>query len=219
VYRHTLPVLVAGLLSLASGAAWSQARIIGVVTDPSGAAVAHGFVEALPRIYPDSGGTAGDRINPWTPTDDAGRFSISVPAGRYRIRAKDEANGYPDPSYWLNADATAIFPEISVGAEDVLGVRVVLGLKGGVLSGELIDQASRSPIVRGKITLRDARNPVAFVEVFSDKSGRFQLAIPSKPITISGSAAGYAATNFAGGAEVTLSAGEHREIVVELQHH
>ncbi|HEY6766845.1 MAG TPA: carboxypeptidase-like regulatory domain-containing protein, partial [Candidatus Sulfotelmatobacter sp.] len=136
----------------------AQARVTGIVTDSSGAPVSRAFVEALPISTSAAAATVGDRLNPWMPTDADGRFSLSVPPGRYRIRAKDEADGYPDPVYWLNADPKAIFPQVTVGAKGIPDIHVVLGSKGGVLSGELVDQGSRSPVPKGKITLRDASN-------------------------------------------------------------
>ena len=198
--------------------AWAQMTITGVVIDSSGAVPAHAFVEAIPRTSDGGKGTVGDRLNPWTPADVHGRFTISLPPGRFKIRAKDEADGYPDPSYWLNADPTAIFPEIIVDQKSIPNVRVILGRKGGVLDGEVLDLQSRGAVSGGKVTIRDAQNADAYVEVFTDASGHFRFTVPNKPLFISVTTAGYKTTAFAKGGEVVLSGGEHRSIVLELQH-
>jgi hypothetical protein len=109
-----------------------------------------------------------------------------------------------------------VFPEVTVGQEAISGVRVVLGKKGGVLEGRLRDSATLLPIPKAKITIRDARNPEAFVEIFTDKAGHFQYTVPSKPIQIVATAAGHIAAFYANGAELTLSEGEHRAVDLDL---
>jgi Carboxypeptidase regulatory-like domain len=209
-------LLIAVAIHLAQGISSAQEKVVGTVTNSEGASVAGSLVGAFPSASKPDGSVVGDRPNPWATTDADGKFTISLPPGHYRIRAKDEADGYPDPIYWLNADPTAKFPEITVETKDVSDVHVVLGKRGGVLSGELIEQGSHAPIAKGKVTIRDARNANAYVEVFSDKGGHFRFTVPSKPLAVSASAAGYQAASFAGGAAITLLSGEHEEIVIEL---
>jgi hypothetical protein len=136
--------------------------------------------------------------------------------GRYKFEAKNEVDGYPDPVFLLNSDETATFPELTVSDKDISDVRVTLGKRGGVLEGELVDQQSREPVRRGKITIRDARNADAYVEVFADQAGHFRFAIPGKPVVISATAPGHKATKFENG-ELMLSGGQHHTIVVELE--
>jgi hypothetical protein len=57
--------------------------------------------------------------------------------GRYRIRGKDELDGFPDPTFWLSTDPKAKFPEISVIDEDVTDVNVVLGSRGAIVYGSV----------------------------------------------------------------------------------
>jgi hypothetical protein len=163
-------------------------------------------------------GTVGNSPNPWIQADSRGRFGISVSPGRYKISARDDVDGYPDPAYWLNADPTAIFPEVTIGQKDVANLRVVLGKRGGILAGEVIDQTARKPIPNGKVAIVDARNKGAYVEVFADAYGQFQFTVPSKLVLVSATAPRYKAAAFAAGAGVTLSGGEHRQIVFELEH-
>jgi hypothetical protein len=205
---------VLGLL----GSALTQANVTGVVKDASGGIVAHAFVEAVPRSSTADRGTVGDVMNPWIPADEMGNFSVTLRPGRYVIRAKDEADGYADPVYLLNADPTAVFPEITVAQGNVSRVTVLLGRKGGMLEGRLLDRESHTGIVHGKITIRDLRNPDAYVEVFSKAGGIFRFVVASKPVTVSASAAGYKPAPYDSGAELTLSGNERRDITLTLEH-
>jgi hypothetical protein len=105
---------------------------------------------------------------------------------------------------------------VSVNQSDVSDVRVVLGARGGVLKGELLDDITGQPIPKGKVTISDARKRGAFVEVSTGRTGHFRFAVPSKPVQIQATAPGYAVTNYQSGAEVILSGGEEREITILL---
>ena len=186
--------------------------VTGVVTDADGSEVANAYITAMAT----DGSSGGDLS--WVHTDTHGRFRIALKPGRYLIRAKDEASGYPDPNFLLSADPIASFPEIVVDQADILGVRVRLGSKGGVLEGDVRDQETQSPVTQAKVTIRDARKPDVFVEVFSDKTGHFQFTVPKKPIQILATAPGYTTTYFGTGEALTLSGGERRSVVIELKH-
>ena len=213
--------LVAALVATAAlvismHSAVSGATVSGVVTNSMGSEVAHASVEAIPTGN-GKGGTVGDRPGTWKQTDDHGRFVLTLPPGRYRVSAKDEAGGYPDPVFMLNSDSTANFPEVSVERGDVSDVRVKLGRMGGVLDGKVSDAKTGDPIPHGKVTIRDARNEGAYVDVFADAGGHFQFTVPIKPLVISASADGYATTS-TGPAPLILSEGERRNIRLELKH-
>lgn len=203
---------------LTSGrATGAEVTVSGTITDSTGSEVAHALVQALPRGGNAQGGSVGNRPSPWIQGDSHGRFKIRLSSGSYKIHAKDDVDGFPDPVYLLNSDSTATFPEITVGQNDISDVRVLLGKRGGILVGELIDQDSRGPVPHGKVTITDARNASAYVEVFADDNGRFEFPVPSKPLLLSAAAAGYKTASFGGGTEQTLSGGERREIVLELK--
>jgi hypothetical protein len=181
-----------------------------------GSGVANASVEAMPILSKSSGGSTAQFT--WVTADNRGRYRISLSPGKYEIRAKDEADGYPDPNFLLSADPSANFPEISVEEADVSGIRVSLGAKGGVLEGDLRNEATQGTVPKGKVIIRDARTPEVFVEVFADTTGHFQFTVPHKPILISATAPGYAKTSFADGEELTFSEGERRSIIIELKH-
>jgi Carboxypeptidase regulatory-like domain len=104
----------------------SDGSVLGVVTDVNGSVVAGASVTAVPV---EEGGNGGDLA--WVHTDNGGGFRLLLKPGRYVIRAKDEADGYPDPSFLLCSDPRANFPQVSVEGLDVSDVRVVLGTRGG----------------------------------------------------------------------------------------
>lgn len=186
--------------------------IAGVVIAPDGIAVPTASVEAV-RLPGDKDDLTANQLR-WTQTDNEGRFRLTLAPGRYEIRAKDEMGGYPDPNFLLSSDPSTAFPVINVDGRDLSDIKVRLGAKGGILEGELLDRATRSPVAKGKVTIADARNPQIFVEVFVGKEGRFRFAVPNKPVKISGSAPGYLVASF--GQTITLAGGEHRQVTLDL---
>lgn len=194
-------------------------RVRGRVVRPDGNPVAHASVEVHPIARPRKRGVAGDSPgNPWIAADDSGHFDLVLAPGRYRIEAKDELDCFPDPTFWLNHDPKAKFPVVSVGNNDVSGVEVVLGRRGGILLGLVRDADTHKPIPNAMLRLQDARNSYAFAEISTNPAGRFQYTIASKPILISVMAQGYKMATVQNGAKVILSPGEHREIEIDLQH-
>lgn len=98
--------------------------------------------------------------------------------GKYIVRAKSEADGYPDPTFLLATDTGSASPEISVESSNVSGLAVTLGHRGGILEGIMLDKHTRAS-VSGKVVIRDAHKAEAFVEVSADSTGRFRFAVPA----------------------------------------
>ncbi len=184
--------------------------ISGTVTDMLGGPDASALVTAVPI-----GNAAGDVT--WSKVDDKGNFRLAVKDGRYIVRAKDEEHGYPDPTFLLSADAGAEFPDISVEGADLAGVRVVLGQQGGILIGQIVDSHNNRPVGGGRIIVRATQAPTQFVELTASKDGLFQFTLPHKPVRITSTADGYRTARYADGAELILSNGERREIVIPLE--
>jgi|SRR5579872_179056 len=208
--RYRVFVLTCGvLLILGPSVAQDSAAhtVTGIVTSADGSRVEGACVSALPT---ESNAGNSTCIN----TDQEGRFKLTLRPGKYQLRAKDESAGYPDPMFLLSADPTARFPEIVVGESDVSGVKVVLGLKGGILEGEVRDSSSGLPISGAKLTIADLNNPAAYVEVFSNKDGRFQFTVPGRPVSVSATARGYKPAEVQ---EFTVSAGQHRTLDISLE--
>lgn len=187
-------------------------KVTGTVVDADGAPVASARV----TVMAISGkGSAGQLLS--TAVDSNGKFQLALPPGRYVIRAKDEAQGYPDPNFLLSADPTARFPEITVQNTNIFGLKVILGAKGGLVEGLLRDNVTLQPIPNGKVVLRDATNPDIFVEITTDNHGRFAFVVPSKQILVTATAPGYLAMSLANARQLSLSGGERRDITIGLQ--
>jgi hypothetical protein len=208
LFAAIVPLLLVGLTPAGFS---SDHSILGVVTDINGSVVGSASVTAVPL---EESGSAGDLG--WVHTDNSGRFRLLLRPGHYVIRAKDEADGYPDPSFLLCSDSSANFPRVSVEGLDVSGVRVVLGTRGGVLEGDLRDALTQQPIPNAKVTIRDAHSPNAFVEVFADKTGHFRFTVPSKPIHLIATAEGHKEAQYEG-EPLILSGGQHRSVKIKLR--
>jgi hypothetical protein len=182
MYRHScratkLATIFFGLSTAFAprGVAQSDERnVTGIVTGAGGSNVEGACVLAL-RVEPSgSAGNVG-----CTPANRDGTFKIKLRPGRYVIRARGA--GYPDPNFLLSADPSSRFPEINVGGSDISGLNVVVGSKGGTLEGEVRDRTTGLPIRSAEITIRDAHDSKAFVEVFSDAAGHFRFTFQAGP--------------------------------------
>lgn len=214
-------LLFGGYVFCAISAAAGDAKVRGKVVDQDGAPVSHAYVEASPMLDDFDKGTvgiAGDRPNPWTAADDSGQFELVLAPGRYRIEGKAELRGFPDPTFLLNADPKAQFPVISVDHKHVGELKVILGRRGGILHGLVQDSDTHTAIFNAKVRIQDADNANAFVEVFTNRSGRYQYTVSGKPILISVDAKGYRALRVENDRAVVLAPGENREIDIALHH-
>jgi hypothetical protein len=201
------------ILFLNSVVAIAQAKLSGVVLDNSGNPVPVSVVEAVPVIQD---GLAGSFH--WTSTDQRGRFQLTLYKGRYQIRAKNESEGYPDPNFLLGSDPVALFPEVDVAGQDISGLEVRLGSRGGILEGDLREARTLRQIPNGKISICDIKRREVCVELSANESGHFQFTVPGRPVVVSAGATGYKTAPFDRGAPVTLSGGVRRQIEIELEH-
>jgi hypothetical protein len=103
-----------------------------------------------------------------------------------------------------------------VEESDLTGVPVAPGARGGILLGQLRDNANQQPIPKGKVTIRDAEGRDALVEVTTNEEDRFRFAGPSQPLQISAAAPGCLTSRYGKGRTLTLSPDERRSIVIEL---
>lgn len=194
-------------------------NVSGTVRNAEGNVLPHAYIQVRPLAEKHSTeGVVGNSSNSWIPVNISGRFQITLLPGHYLIKAKDEVDGYPDPSFWLNLDPSARFPKVTVEDKEISNVDIVLGRQGGILEGSVRDAITRQPIHGAKIRMQDPSNSYAYVEIFSDRDGRFKYTLPSKPVLISVTAAEYLPSAVENGAQITLSPGEHRNIGILLQH-
>src|SRR5258708_133901 len=110
----------------------SATNVGGTIRDALGNPLPHAHVTVIPQGKEIRGGVAADLHNRWTAANDKGEFQLNLAPGRYKIRAKAEVDGYPDPTFWLNTDPLVKFPEISVGEKDITGLEIKLAKQGGV---------------------------------------------------------------------------------------
>jgi hypothetical protein len=196
---------------------FAQLTISGKVVTSDSKPLDHAFVQARPA-FGHRGGTVGDHPgDPWVQIDGEGIFKLAVNPGRYRILAKSERDGYPDPTFFLNFDPTSVFPLVNVGGKSIAGAKVVLGRRGAFVEGTVRNASNHVAIRGAKVKFELVANSVAFVEVFTDANGRFQFAIPAKPIRVTVSANGFKEVAIDGGAGMALSSGERRTLLTELK--
>jgi len=207
-----LPVSLALLGFQASQIQTRTYKVSGVVLNAKGAGVTSARVSP---VLVSSEGSIGSTT--WVAVNDHAEFELHLKPGRYVIRAKDEAHGYPDPSFLLTRDEKARFPAVVVGESDISGVTVRMGAPGALISGSVVDETTGSPIPAATVTIRDARNAGAFVELTANNEGRFAFAVPSKPIVVHAVARGYTSVDYDRGAEFHPSAGEKMEITLSMK--
>ena len=92
-----------------------------------------------------------------------------------------------------------------------------MGRKGAVLVGRVLDKASQEAVHQAKITIRDAKRPEAYVELFTDKRGLFRFTAPSKPLIVFVTSDQYRAIYLDNSGEWTPSSGERRTVTFELE--
>ncbi|MGH9499076.1 MAG: MSCRAMM family protein [Terriglobales bacterium] len=155
-------------------------------------------------------------VQHWLAADKDGHFSLLLKPGRYQIRAKAEDAGYPDPNFLLSADPTAHFPIVVVTSQALTEVRVVLGVRGAFVDGEVHDVRSGKPLKDAKVTIADASDSRAYVEVFTNASGEFHFAMPAKHIMISATADGYISSEKRP-QRISPSPGEHVKVAIDLE--
>jgi Carboxypeptidase regulatory-like domain len=209
--QKVLVTAIAFSLACFGTAQTEKHAVRGIVLDTSKSPLAGALVSAMPL---DDNSAAGNLL--WAKSDPNGRFTLLLKPGKYSVIAKDESRAYPDPVFSFSSDPRNTFPDVAVENTDVAGVQVILAPKGGVLEGEVVDEATRNTIADAAVTLRDAQNPQAFVELKADKSGRFHAVVPNKPITVIARSHGYRSTQFQSGNPILLSEGNRRSIIIEL---
>ena len=197
---------------LAWGQGDPQYSVSGVVVTAMGNVVPGALVSAWPLAEHGAGGSGH-----WVSANSEGKFTLSLTRGSYEIRAKDERDGYPDPSYLLCADSRAQFPRIIVEHRNIEDIRVSLGEQGGTPRILLRDGETKRPILRAKVTVRDAENAAAFVELSADNQGKIFFAAPHKLLIVTASAPGYREGSH-GDEMLEPSDGRNTDLTFDLAH-
>jgi hypothetical protein len=191
--------------------------INGRVVDALGKPVPNAEVRTLPEQCTVVG------LEPAASTDDNGNFHLrGVPEGLNTVFAKKEYEGYPDARFAVFASETDRFPNVVVKpAEQISGVIITLGPKGGVLSGRVVDGAGQS-VITARVVLARVDKPQWKYSRTVDQKGEFRVVLPARALHFSVTAPGYETWEYAGPEElspgvVQLRPNDRIEISVPLK--
>jgi len=160
-------------------------------------------------------------------TDDQGNFTLPVLAGKHRISAYKESDGYPDLlwSFYSEAYGREGFPIVNVEENQIVrGVIVRLGPEASRLFIRVIDARTKRPIRDASLALNHKGKPETRFEPGGTKmDGEFDTLIPaSLPINVVLKAPGYKTWRYVKGGSVDrdvirLRPGSSIEMTVELK--
>jgi Carboxypeptidase regulatory-like domain len=214
-------ILVVVLLAVGT-AAVAQApsdwvTVTGTVVDSENRPAEAAKITVFPMEVAISGGL------PYATTDAEGKFRLSSPAfGRTRFCAVKEAAGYPDTQLLLFVSATQIadtMPEVLLTPGARVSVNIRLPEPDGVIVGIVTDAVTKLPVRTARIRLDRHDRVTAMHSTTLDPSGRFTYALPDAPIEVTITAPGYKPWSYVdsnGAKALRLSAGEHRNLDIEL---
>jgi hypothetical protein len=216
IFGLWLPLAVAGQTAPAGAVRLSDGApngvIQGTVVDSLGSPVAGAEVTADPV-------RSVHNVVRWVTADQEGRFVIDgLQWWSYSVRAKKEAEGYPDTMSDLFNDGSAQPVTLSPGAP-VGAVVVKLGPKAGFITPAYTD-AETGQAVRADLRIWGWDDPVHYFH--TARQPHPDLLIPSgKPIGIEFDAAGYDPWRYPSGSgtgqPITLGPGERQTIKVALR--
>ena len=163
-------LLALGLGLAASPSAYAQGSVRGKVVD------AHGRAIVGAQLHASKDGEVSASAIQYVTSSDKGEFLISnLPLGSYRIFGKKEDEGYGDNSFEFYSDHLPPHVQITTEAADV-EVTVVLGPKGAILSGTIVEDASGRPRVASAI-LRKTKDPSKPIGI--EVNANFRILIPA----------------------------------------
>lgn len=148
-------------------------------------------------------------------TDQEGYFKVSgLSPALYMVYSSKEDEGYGNTESAFFAVGRPKVPEITIrDSDETVRVKVDLGSPGGFVKGAIIDERTREPVPGSSLWFAIQADPGKFLSFRADEHGSFETLVPSQPLVLSASAAGYQAQ------EVTLSlkSGEHKSLTIELK--
>ena len=120
------------------------ANLSGTVVDQTGAPVAGAIVYAVAQ-----GLLLDDAIPRSTKTDGNGAFDFHrhLDRGTYKVYARKDADGYPDPLDGFYTDPNAEAPKVELSeAHPTASVAVKLGPKAATVAGRVVDANTGAPV-------------------------------------------------------------------------
>lgn len=176
--KHLIVLVVASASLLAQAQSKQSGNIRGVVTDQTGSPVAGATVYAVAQ-----GLTLDDAIPRSVKTDNNGVFDFrgGLDLGAYKLYARKDSAGYPNPFDSFYADAKSNAPKIDLTHEHPSGnVTLKLGPQAAVIAGRIVDANTRVPL-KANLSFEDSEGHGHEVEV--DGSYRIQVP-PGKNVTL-----------------------------------
>jgi Carboxypeptidase regulatory-like domain len=130
-------------------------------------------------------------------SNENGKFLLNdVPVGKTMVIATKTEDGYPDARFAVFS-GNEILPVVQVEPDQVTsGVIVKLLLKGGTLSGKVMDTRTKLAIPLARIILSRFDHPTWAIETNVAKDGAFSLVIPAMPMHFSIKATGFRDWNY-----------------------
>jgi Carboxypeptidase regulatory-like domain len=155
-------------------------QIKGTVTDEDGSPVSDATVYALPQ------GLMLDDITPRSvKTDRNGRFDFrgGFPFEAYKLYARKDEDGHPDPLDRFYADSKSDAPRVDLTTDHTSAtVTVKLGEQAGILEGRVID-AETGAVLKARLGFLDGQGNGRGVD--SDAEGKFRALLPpGKQLTL-----------------------------------
>jgi len=155
-----------------------SANLRGTVIDPTGAPVAGATVYAVAQ-----GLMLNDAVPRSTKTDGNGAFDFhrGLDLGTYKVYARKDADGYPDPLDSFYTDPKAAAPQIELSeGHPTAEVAVKLGPKAATVAGRVVD-ANTGAAVKARLGYVDADGHGHSVNIDGDY--RIQVP-PGKNVTL-----------------------------------
>lgn len=163
-------------------------KVSGRVLDADGRAVENVIVTVEDTAVPA-------RNLPRAETNRDGEFTIAgLTPGRYTLYTKKEADGYPRTEFNLY-DVGIPNPEVAVySRQTAQGIILRLGPKAALLTGQVIDAATKEPLKHADVTVRRVDLPHRFLRTglsLPVELGEFKLLVPSVAFTVKVTETGY----------------------------
>jgi Carboxypeptidase regulatory-like domain len=143
-YLFAVALLATNLYASSATKTQLAGEINGTLTDQVGSPVAGATVYAVPQFLTFEGTTPRSvKTNARGEFDFRGGFQI----GTYKLYARKDEDGYPDPLKGFYADLKVEAPSVALTEDHRSAtVKVKLGDRAGVMAGRVIDADSGAPV-------------------------------------------------------------------------
>jgi len=125
-------------------------------------------------------------------TDENGDFTLEhLVTGENVICASKEEAFYPDTGTAALATDLSALPRVHVEESKLTPSITVRLIKGGKLTGSILDALSGHPVKDSRIRLTRGDDPRLYISTGPDEQAHFEFVVPSKPFRVEVTASGY----------------------------